>query len=201
MSDAKLTLIGFYQYDKMVGIDFFQNLVMPAEINHDTLVYTILDRGGEYETIQSDPDFLKAKMLAWSSGWYETFTRWVAALAKEYDALENYDRMETWTDTGHSDGHTDSNSTNNTHTDTTVSAMDSATLVPQDATGTKSTLSGDSDVVANSNNTHEGRVHGNIGVVTSDQMLSSHMATRLAWGNIYNHIADLFLHDFVIPLG
>ena len=46
---------------------------------------------------------------------------------------------------------------------------------------------------------HEGRVHGNIGVTTSQQMLESEMVLRLKW-NLYEQITDLFLSEFVLPI-
>lgn len=45
---------------------------------------------------------------------------------------------------------------------------------------------------------HEGRVHGNIGVTTSQQMLKSEL--DLGYWNIYEKITDLFLTEFVIPV-
>ena len=46
--------------------------------------------------------------------------------------------------------------------------------------------------------THEGRIHGNIGVTTSQQMLQAEL--DIAEWNIYEHITDLFLTEFVIPI-
>lgn len=51
----------------------------------------------------------------------------------------------------------------------------------------------------NLNMHHEGRVHGNIGVTTSQQMLESEMVLRLKW-NLYDQITDLFLTEFVLPI-
>ena len=45
---------------------------------------------------------------------------------------------------------------------------------------------------------HEGRVHGNIGVTTSQQMLQSELEIQ-KW-NIYQHIADLFCKDMLITV-
>ena len=45
---------------------------------------------------------------------------------------------------------------------------------------------------------HEGRIHGNIGVTTSQQMLKSEL--DLGYWNIYEKITDLFLTEFVIPV-
>ena len=43
-----------------------------------------------------------------------------------------------------------------------------------------------------------GRVHGNVGVTTSQQMLISEL--DLGYWNIYEKITDLFLTEFVIPV-
>ena len=45
---------------------------------------------------------------------------------------------------------------------------------------------------------HEGRVHGNVGVTTSQQMLKSEL--DLGYWNVYEKITDLFLTEFVIPV-
>ena len=46
---------------------------------------------------------------------------------------------------------------------------------------------------------HEGRVHGNIGVTSSQQLAESELLLRMKW-NLYEHITDLFLSEFVIPV-
>lgn len=45
---------------------------------------------------------------------------------------------------------------------------------------------------------HKGRIHGNVGVTTSQQMLLSEL--DLSQWNLYEHISDIFLSDFVIPI-
>ena len=50
----------------------------------------------------------------------------------------------------------------------------------------------------NSKTIHEGRIHGNIGVTTSQQMLEAEL--KIAEWNIYEHITDLFLSEFIIPI-
>lgn len=49
------------------------------------------------------------------------------------------------------------------------------------------------------NTHHEGRVHGNIGVTSSQALLVSEMSLRMQW-NLYNQITDLFLTEFVLPI-
>lgn len=45
---------------------------------------------------------------------------------------------------------------------------------------------------------HEGRVHGNIGVTTSQQMLKSELDLQL-W-NVYQHIADIYCKEMLITV-
>ena len=47
-------------------------------------------------------------------------------------------------------------------------------------------------------NRHTGRVHGNIGVTTSQQMLQSEL--DIARFNIYNQITDMFIVEFTLPV-
>lgn len=50
----------------------------------------------------------------------------------------------------------------------------------------------------NSTNTHSGRVHGNIGVTSSQQLLTSEY--EVARFNIIDQITDMFILEFCIPL-
>lgn len=195
MSQAKLTLIGLYNYDNTI----FDLLSVPEGLTKDTLVNNILLRSSEFEVLYPDPDFMKSAIGDFSNAWQPTFERWVNALALEYNPLENYDRKEDWTDTrnGHNSG-TTSGRTNSTTTNK-VSAYDAGddltthdqdTLVGADS----SSSTGESHEGAR----HDGRVHGNIGVTTSQQMLMSEL--DLGYWNVYEKITDLFLTHFVIPI-
>lgn len=46
--------------------------------------------------------------------------------------------------------------------------------------------------------THSGRIHGNVGVTTSQAMLAEEL--RIAEWNLYEHITDVFLSETVIPI-
>lgn len=48
------------------------------------------------------------------------------------------------------------------------------------------------------NATHDGRMHGNIGVTTSQQMLESEL--ELDYWNLYDHIAEIFVTELTIPV-
>ena len=139
-------------------------------------------------------------MSVWSASWYHTIERWVETMSTEYKPLENYDRYEDWRDSG--EGHaTDSSSgSSNSNGHDNVSAYNSPVMQPDTSNSANSTTSANSTSVSTTDSVHTGHIHGNIGVTTNAQMGVGEMEFRLTWGNLYDHVADLFLHDFVIPL-
>lgn len=195
MSAATMTLIGLYNEDSTI----FDLLNVPEDLNKDTLVNNILLRSGEFEVLYPDPDFMKFSIGAFSDVWQPTFIRWCDALALEYNPLENYDRKEDWTDTrnGHNSG-TTSGRTNSTITNK-VSAYDAGDdLTTRGADVTVGADSSSSSGESHEGAKHDGRIHGNIGVTTSQQMLLSEL--ELGYWNVYEKITDLFLTHFVIPV-
>ena len=100
MSSAKITTVGFYQYMNAYNNDLFGLLNLPPGIDKDTLVNNIMLRGGEFEVVYSNPDFYKSAIGIWSNKNYRTFEKWINALNIDYNPLENYDRMEEWSDVG-----------------------------------------------------------------------------------------------------
>ena len=245
-----------------IGDDLFRYLRLPEGIDKDTLTGNILLRGGEFEVVYSDPEFIQRSISIWSSKWYRTFEKWINALNIDYNPLENYDRMEEWTDNRNKkDSSNDSGKVDNTQdttggttyneqvddktsevvsgnehltstveTENKVSAFDSDEYQPHDKTISDTTndttsdserdtqtdhdttgntsennhVTGNVTSIGSHNGTededsrHVGRVHGNIGVTTSQQMLESEL--QLAEWNIYEHITDIFLSEYVIPI-
>lgn len=245
--------------------------------NKDILVWTIMKRGGSLEVLEYDPDDFYTDCAFWWTKWNRTFNKWIAALGIEYNPLENYDRMEDWTDSEETDGGTSTtrsltenvDGTNgNTRTLNTQENLDSTTSLRKDgsetldvdsttdvdsetinqksaynassfanteksntesttvvdstqttsyntveagtedstttntgtiidagtntsATTTSETVVGSADGTKES--AHSGRMHGNIGVTTSQQMLEEEL--NLQYWNLYNHMADLFIQE------
>ena len=206
MSTAKLTLIGLYNNDNTL----FDSLTLPAGIDKTVLVNNILLRSGEFEVLYADPDFLKPAISLWGQKWSRTFEKWQKALAVEYDPLYNYDRREEWVTsedegtvtTGKSTdvGSTDVGTTSNDN----VSAYNDNTLVPDK----QNILTSGTNTVGNTementsdrdrNEVRTGRAYGNIGVTTSQQMLQAELDVA-SW-NLYEHITDIFLSEFIIPV-
>lgn len=207
---AKMTLIGCKAFFDNADADLFEKLILPEGLSKDTLVNNIIYHGGEFEVLYANPYYIKESIGTWSAVHHDTFERWVNALALEYNPLENYDRMENWTDVTDRDATGSSTSTSGSTTGTTTSnentksAFDASTYQPNekdDATSSTTASSTDSTSVSNSEDntfSHAGRVHGNIGVTTSQQMLISEL--DLGYWNVYQRITELFLHDFVIPV-
>ena len=180
MSNFKSTIYAYDYYLQPDGL--FKNLSLPASIDKNTLVNTILMECGEMQPVFTDAQFMQDMIGAWSTKWNHTFEKWADALAIDYDPLNNYDRHEEWTDQLY---HTVGGSA-----ETKKSAYDSATLTPYDKVETSDS--------GNSFDTKNGHTYGNIGVTTSQQMLQAEL--DIAEWNLYNHIKDLFMQEFCIMI-
>ena len=204
MSTMKLTLVGMESFFQEMNKSLFDDLELPEGLSKDTLTSNILLEGGEFEVLYSDPYFMQEAIKTWSKREQATFERWVNALAIEYAPLENYDRHEDWTDTLDSDSTSSSRGTVDTSNSGTnqldVSAYDSTGYQPKDKTTSSDTI--DTDTTDSTTGTldnighHNGRVHGNIGVTTSQQMLEAEL--ELGYWNIYSRITELFMKEFCI---
>lgn len=219
MSSAKITLIGLYRWLNAENIDLFDAFKsLPEGIDKETLVNLILTEGGEFEPLYADANMMKGQIDLFVSQHMRTFTKWVKALAIEYNPIENYDRMEDWTDVNHNiesstgniknDSNGNSSSKNTDNTNNNVSAFDDYSMSPHDSSVTSSNSSANSSANSSSNSitngssdgnsTHTGRTHGNIGVTTSQQMLQSEL--DIARFNIYQQICDLFIDELLLAV-
>ena len=278
MSIMKVTLIGMENYLNDNEKSLFDNVTFPEGITKDDVINNILLQGGEFEPIYADPYFLRDAIGLWSRKHNRTFSKWIEVLNMDYNPLENYDRIEDWTDTENggvsSSGRTDSGNTRtfnnqdkrtldtenkrtldtedqetldtenkrtldtNITTENTVSAFDSSSYQPSDKsdsdnTGTDTMNNTGTDTVTHTgtdtmNNTgtdtvdysgtikdeygegrsnketrnnktvHGGRIHGNIGVLTSQKMVAEQLDI-VKW-NIVEQITDLFITEFCIML-
>lgn len=116
MSIAKITLTGQEIWLQKNNQSVFDLLSLPEGIDKDTVVDNIILECGEFETLYSDPFFMRSAIGTWSNKHYRTFEKWIAALNLEYNPLENYDRQEDWIDTG--DENTKTKFTDDTTTET-----------------------------------------------------------------------------------
>lgn len=174
--------------------DFSALLEEGETINFDsqTLLASIINRGASFCVLYTDPDYFALMNGAWWNKWKYNFLEWFRVMQMEYNPIENYDRHEDWHEDIVDDGKTvlDSDSTDTN----TVSAFDSSALQPHDKTTSTmdntTTLDNDRDL------DHTGRIHGNIGVTTSQQMIESEL--KLRYMNLYNMITDIFIKEMLI---
>lgn len=242
MATAKITLIGYNNWFESFNQDLFEYLTVPTGIDRSLLINNILLKGGEFEVLYGDPNFTKNMIGVWSSKWQHTMERWINALSIDYNPLENYDRMEDWTDNGQKMTSNNVKENNNRfsttgvkenalgndysvsegsgNTENTRSAYNSSVYQPHDniesssdGKNTSSSLTSANSITNNMDSTsnesagtgseingsiHSGRMHGNIGVTTSQQMLEAEL--DVAKWNLYDEIADLFISEFCIYL-
>ncbi len=213
---SKLTLRAMYNYDNTL----FANLTFPAGIDSQLAIDRILNKSEEFEVVYSDFDYLKDRIGIWSEIWERTFQKWIDALSIDYDPLFNYDRHEEYSDArqrGYADNQkenssslsntiTGSNTSSSTKQD--VSAYDVATFSDKDqetagantsqfGSGNASgDVSRDSTGTSNEIVKHDAHLYGNIGVTTSQQMLTDEL--KIAEWNLYEHISDIFINEFCI---
>ena len=94
MSMATMTIAGMYNFKD----GLFDNLKLPDGINKEDVVKQILLDGSNFEILYSDFKFMQDAIGLWSNTWYRTFEKWQKALSLEYNPIENYNRIEDWTD-------------------------------------------------------------------------------------------------------
>lgn len=120
MSFAKLTLIGLINYSQTElpygpGNGLFDLMDLPEGINKDDVINDLIMRGGEFELLYPDYNYMRQFIGVWSRKHYRTFERWVYDLSLDYNPLYNYDRHEEYTDIG-TNGQTRNGTRSNTVT-------------------------------------------------------------------------------------
>lgn len=96
----RVTLWGIAKYINPHVLDW---LILPDrfdEYDIQNIKDNILMESAELELYYTDPDFLQEAIGVWSRKMVYNWDRIMDALLAEYNPIENYDRMEDWTDTG-----------------------------------------------------------------------------------------------------
>lgn len=214
---SSVSLYGLYQIDNSI----LGGLYVPDGLDVDRLKERLLYECMDLELLYSDPTMLGRMIYVWCLAMYHSWNRMKEALYATYNPIENYDRNEDWTDNatrtdnltqttngGTTGGGTvtGSNSTTNTHStkgynsggmvagekeqiDTTTSNTTS------DSTTNNSTTTNTG--TQGSNATRHGRVHGNIGVTTNQQMITAELELRLN-SQMENIIIQQFKQQFCL---
>ena len=97
---ANLSIWGMYMYNK----DLFKDMSIPTQLNRQTLIDNILLECNEMQILYTNWSFLKSAIDAWSAKSVSNWQRIADSLDLVYNPIENYDRQESWTDTGRHTG-------------------------------------------------------------------------------------------------
>lgn len=206
-----MTLEGLYNYKDAL----FNEFTVPDGMNRQIAIDTICMRSRELEVLYPDLKFFAMRIGMWSRKHQYNWKKLYDTTLLEYNPIENYDRMEDWTDT---DVETGTNSKNNDIKSTINNEINNSGSITEQNTAFNSGLAdhakdiSDSNTISNSSgNTTEkesgtskrdlthrrtGRAHGNIGVTTSQQMIQSER--DIVVFNIYDVIADSFIENFCL---
>lgn len=209
MSHATLSVLGLYN----VYPTLFDLMSVPEGVDRSQIVDNILLDCAELEVLYANPDVLKLMIGVWANRELPVWTRVYKAELLEYNPIENYDRFQTDKRIIKRDGESGSTGTINTSDSGTLaqdnkhkySAFDSGVLVDQTEDVNNSTSTGtgiqqsrnSAEVTENNTDDFTSRVHGNIGVTTSQQMLESELAIAPKL-NIITYITDSFKKRFCL---
>ena len=188
-------------------------MTIPEGLDLDTLKNNIILECAELEVLYAAPSFFRWAVDAWSLKESPTWERMYKAAQLEYNPIENYDRIEEWTENGThennkaadstSSGSSDVNSTGDTQHNVTGYNSNSEVLqnrdisAAADTTRSSATASGNERETGKHTDNRTGRIHGNIGVTTSQQMLKAEFDLSPEI-NMYNYITRSFKNRFCL---
>ena len=201
---SRLTLVGMINYDS----ELFKNLRLPDGADATAFTNTLLLDFGTLCVVYPNADFMRDTAIpAWCDKWQESLRQTWNALNADYNPIENYDRQEKWTDSpdiirsesGNNESTITGSENSNAYGD--VSAYNASDYQAQDRTRSDSSnASNGKNQYTNSNRetgvtTHDGRIHGNIGVTTNQKMIESELKLRKQ--SFYGYASSLFMQDLL----
>lgn len=195
---SEITLRGVMAIEK----NLLDNFVTPFTEHREDFFRLLLMETDGIELLHSDPRYLGQAIHSWSVIMCPAWKHIMDALLEEYSPIENYDRKEEWSEKNkrndnfvtaqdgesHATG-TVHGETENTQTESKT-GYNSYTFVPgvkEEYTSETNTETTDDANTANrieNNGTsendmdHNGRIHGNIGVTTNQQMITAEIELR-----------------------
>lgn len=174
--------------------EILEGIKLPEEVDFTTLKSHIIIVGGENEVMYANPVFMDVAVKAWFRAKFYEFDKLAKSMAIKYEPIENYDRIEEWEDISENSSNSESSSSGTL--EDKKQAFDSYSYQPERKS--ENETSGKDSVNGKSNLKHTARIHGNIGVTTSQQMLQSER--EVAEFDIYNHIATKFEDAFTLTI-
>lgn len=146
----------------------FDNLKLPESVDKQTFISNLLAEAAEFEVLYPDADFMKKLIGEWSNKQYGVWQKLEETLSYDYNPISNFDRNEEWEESGDALGK--------------VAGYNSQEMVNSSGT--------------NTSGKRKGRVWGNIGVTTTQQMIDEQR--RIVQFNLTDHIIGDFKNRFCI---
>lgn len=84
---AKLSILGLYRWNNHI----FDDINLPEEIDHETVIWQILETCAELEILYPDADYMQLSIGHWSAAMLPNWQRIVDALIAEYNPVWNKD--------------------------------------------------------------------------------------------------------------
>lgn len=195
MLQPRMTLYGMYQYDPTL----FDGVVLPEGMDKTLMVNQIIRQSGDLFPYYQVPPEVKTAITEWFTRRKDNFAKLWQGFTAEYNPIENYDRQEDSTETPNIT-HTLSNSGQDASTnEADVQGYNGTDYVPNSRTKSSGTSSTNGTDTESGTRTYTSRIHGNIGVTTSAQMLEGELALRKSM-DIYALIAAEFETDNLIQV-
>lgn len=195
MLQPRMTLYGMYQYDPTL----FDGVTLPEGMDKTLMVNQIIRQSGDLFPYYQVPPEVKSAITEWFTRRKDNFAKLWQGFTAEYNPIENYDRQEDSTETPNIT-HTLSNSGQDASTnEADVQGYNGTDYVPNSRTKSSGTSSTNGTDTESGTRTYTSRIHGNIGVTTSAQMLEGELALRRSL-DIYALIAEEFERDNLIQV-
>lgn len=185
---ARLSVLGLYNADPSI----FDGLVLPEGMENEILIDTIIGECAELSTVYPDPDVFKHMFKSWSRRKLPLWEKMYRTVTAEYNPIENYDRIEEWRDGVH--GTSDSRENTNGNSTAAATSYNSDSFKNTDKVTQTNTNT--AETTADTETTHTGRVHGNIGVTSAQNMIEQER--KIAVYDVYANIVDMFCDDFCV---
>ena len=195
MLQPRMTLYGMYQYDPTL----FDGVVLPEGMDKTLMVNQIIRQSGDLFPYYQVPPQVKSAITEWFTRRKDNFAKLWQGFTAEYNPIENYDRQEDSTETPNIT-HTLSNSGQDASTnEADVQGYNGTDYVPNSRTKSSGTSSTNGTDTESGTRTYTSRIHGNIGVTTSAQMLEGELNLRRSL-DLYALIAEEFENDNLIQV-
>ena len=182
MRQAKMSFMGLYMYDPTI----FDGLSVPEGVDKQMLIDEICEDLSDFSVIYPSAPFMKMSIEMWSRHRVMIWTKLYRTTQLEYDPIENYNRIEEGHDSQHKENTAQSTA------DSFVRGFNETGL--QQNAQAVSDGSGVEETCFDKNN----RVHGNVGVTTTQEMIEAER--RVVKFDIYDYIVQDFKERYCVPV-